>query len=102
MGTNYYSRRNRCDCCGRYDERHIGKSSAGWVFTAHVYPEESLNSIRDLLIEADEIYDEYNRKYSKKDILDLIYEKRNSKNRHKDRFCIKHEKDYDCCIGDFS
>lgn len=26
MGTNYYHRYNHCDCCGRYDERHIGKS----------------------------------------------------------------------------
>jgi hypothetical protein len=26
MGTNHYHRYNHCDCCGRYDERHIGKS----------------------------------------------------------------------------
>lgn len=26
MGTNYYHRYNHCDCCGRYDERHICKS----------------------------------------------------------------------------
>ena len=26
MGTNYYHRTNLCDCCGRYDERHIGKN----------------------------------------------------------------------------
>ena len=26
MGTNYYHRFGHCDCCGRYDERHIGKS----------------------------------------------------------------------------
>jgi hypothetical protein len=26
MGTNYYARYNACDCCGRYDEAHIGKS----------------------------------------------------------------------------
>lgn len=26
MGTNYYHRSGHCDCCGRYDERHIGKS----------------------------------------------------------------------------
>jgi hypothetical protein len=33
MGTNYYARTNECDKCGRYDEVHIGKSSAGWEFT---------------------------------------------------------------------
>jgi hypothetical protein len=32
MGTNYYHRTNICEHCGRYDETHIGKSSAGWVF----------------------------------------------------------------------
>jgi hypothetical protein len=26
MGTNYYARYNACECCGRYDEAHIGKS----------------------------------------------------------------------------
>ena len=26
MGTNYYHRTNICECCGRYDERHICKS----------------------------------------------------------------------------
>lgn len=27
MGTNYYWHHNECDCCGRYDEWHVGKSS---------------------------------------------------------------------------
>lgn len=35
MGTNYYIRFNICDCCDRYDELHIGKSSVGWQFTFH-------------------------------------------------------------------
>jgi hypothetical protein len=26
MGTSYYARYNACECCGRYDEAHIGKS----------------------------------------------------------------------------
>lgn len=26
MGTNYYARYNKCACCERYEERHIGKS----------------------------------------------------------------------------
>lgn len=26
MGANYYHRFGHCDCCGRYDERHICKS----------------------------------------------------------------------------
>lgn len=35
MGTNYYFRYNICSCCDRYDQLHIGKSSAGWQFTFH-------------------------------------------------------------------
>lgn len=37
MGTNYYWRHNICEHCGRYEEVHIGKSSAGWQFTLHGY-----------------------------------------------------------------
>jgi len=47
MGTNYYFyEKQACKCCGRDFERiHIGKSSAGWCFSLHVYPE---NGIKDL------------------------------------------------------
>ncbi|MDD3813232.1 MAG: hypothetical protein PHZ02_01190 [Desulfocapsaceae bacterium] len=36
MSTNYYLRTKICDCCHRYDEIHIGKSSVGWKFLFHV------------------------------------------------------------------
>lgn len=41
MGTNYYwHEKPECSCCNRpFDRVHIGKSSAGWVFSLHVYPE---------------------------------------------------------------
>jgi hypothetical protein len=32
MGTNFYLRQPECSGCGRYDEYHIGKRSAGWSF----------------------------------------------------------------------
>ena len=32
MGTNYYHRTNICDKCNRFEEKHIGLSSAGWQF----------------------------------------------------------------------
>lgn len=42
MGTNYYYHPGgRCYACGRSDDHiHIGKSSAGWVFSLHVYPDD--------------------------------------------------------------
>jgi hypothetical protein len=38
MGTNYYWRDAPCNECGRYDEHHVGKSSAGWSFGFRAYP----------------------------------------------------------------
>lgn len=49
MGTNYYLYdRPPCSACGReYDRIHIGKSSAGWVFSLHVIPEQGINGLDD-------------------------------------------------------
>jgi len=49
MGTNYYwNETPDCPHCHRAGERkHIGKSSAGWVFALHVYPDEGINDIDD-------------------------------------------------------
>jgi len=45
MGTNYYVRKNHCECCGRSDrEMHIGKSSYGWAFTFQGYTWNHLTS----------------------------------------------------------
>ena len=43
MGTNYYLKYNVCSECGRHDELHIGKSSAGWKFIFHGYDDCGLN-----------------------------------------------------------
>lgn len=50
MGTNYYwHEKPPCETCGhdRGEEKHIGKSSAGWCFSLHVYPEDSINDLPD-------------------------------------------------------
>jgi len=48
---NYYwhKQSEKCPRCGRSDEAtvHIGKSSAGWCFALHVYPEDDIRTIRD-------------------------------------------------------
>ena len=45
MGTNYYVRKNHCECCNRHDrEYHIGKSSYGWAMTFQGYPWNKLDS----------------------------------------------------------
>lgn len=50
MGTNYFLQKpiaNYCEHCGRSNppERlHIGKSSMGWCFGLHVYPDQGINN----------------------------------------------------------
>jgi len=84
MGTNYYWRYNICDKCNRYDELHIGKSSFGWAFSLHVYPEQKwadddyivIENLEDwkekFTTEGSKIFDEYNREVSKDEVLDTI------------------------------
>ena len=48
MGTNYYLTSNVCSTCGRGEpKRHIGKSSAGWCFGLHVYPDDEISDLGD-------------------------------------------------------
>jgi hypothetical protein len=50
MGTNYYLHNPKpCQTCGHdpNEPKHIGKSSAGWVFSLHVYPEEGIHDLGD-------------------------------------------------------
>ena len=46
MGTNYYARVNTCPACKRYDEIHIGKYSAGWVFNFQAHDEVEFTGSR--------------------------------------------------------
>jgi hypothetical protein len=45
VGTNYYARVNRCEHCGRGEDRHVGKSYR----TLRAYPEDGINSWQDWL-----------------------------------------------------
>jgi hypothetical protein len=48
MGTKYYMIYNACASCGRGEETlHIGKSSAGWVFSLNTHPEAGIESLDD-------------------------------------------------------
>lgn len=77
MGTNYYmASKPRCKECGHKEPaRHIGKSSVGWVFALHVYPDEGINDLEDwmpLLAEAPEIRDEYDALVTPAEMLSII------------------------------
>jgi hypothetical protein len=71
MGTNYYHRFNACECCKRYDERHICKSMTSFQgFRPDPdWPDDSTVSITSWAgwkqkIRADgEVWDEYGRQW---------------------------------------
>ena len=94
MGTNYYHRNSVCKCCGRFDERHIGKSSGGWQFSFRGYsgddPQKTIESWADWqrVLQADgDIVDEYGREVPFVELRDLVERKRAGEN-HYD-FCAK-------------
>jgi len=89
MGTNYYWRYNICLLCDRYNEAHIGKSSAGWQFLFRGYrdnllslpdPEVDLGvkilSWRDwkdwLITEEGKIFNEYGTEVPLADLIDNV------------------------------
>lgn len=87
MGTNFYMFRDCCDQCGRGEELHIGKSSGGWCFSLHIYPEKGINTLDDWKVLFNEtvlggidgkvkqknvIKNEYNNVVSPEDMLRII------------------------------
>lgn len=130
MGTNYYLHSDICPHCGRGDDEiHIGKSSAGWCFSLHVYPDNGINSLDDWKAKFDtpnsKIFNEYGDKVDVVDMLRNITERTwdraqeddgwyalnhaqrgpNNLSRHAidGRHCIGHgDGTYDFVVGDFS
>lgn len=85
MGTNYYYYTPDgpvCPTCGRCDEaevRHIGKSSGGWVFALHVYPDEGICDLDDwrrlFAVPGTWIEDEYGSDVAPDYMLEIITER---------------------------
>lgn len=111
MGTNFYlESKPACETCGRpFEDRHIGKSSMGWCFSLHVYPEDGINDLPDWekLFSTGRIYDEYGATLTPTEMLARITE------RSHPRGLARHPVDgthtiskgagtWDCCVGDFS
>lgn len=119
MGTNFYLEE---------DGTHIGKSSGGWCFSLHIYPENGINSLEDWKKEwaGKQISDEYGRLLSEEEMLGIITNRNwNSCKEKSDAFlrqnhavrgpnnllrsevdgihCVGHgDGTWDYCIGDFS
>lgn len=73
MGTNYYIRENNCESCGRFNEEHIGKSSAWWDFTIR-HHRDKYNSFSEFkeYIKDKKIFDEYSEEMNHKVFLKFL------------------------------
>ena len=102
-----------CDHGHEHDaqERHIGKSSFGWCFSLHVYPEEGIDSLSDWIRlfahEGSIVFDEYGREIDAHEMMKVITERKHPKGqpllRHTDRHCVAQgEGTWDCIVGEFS
>jgi len=107
MGTNYYAKINFCKECGRFDELHIGKSSAGWKFAIEIHEEfyKDLKQLFNFLTNLDgELYNEYGEAVTPQSLFQLIEEKKNDKSHFdgypKDKY--KDCEDADLNRGQFS
>ncbi len=111
MGTNFYLYSKPCKCCGRSDEPlHIGKSSAGWAFALHVYPEKGINNLEDwkqIFKNADKIIvSEYGDEKTYDEMIDKITNRSHPRGLNRSyvdgRHCIGNgEGTYDYIIGEF-
>ena len=79
MGTNYYHHpKPPCECCGRaWEPRHIGKSSCGWCFALHVYPDDGIRGIDDWVRQwqSGVIKDEYGHQVTPAEMLSKIVDR---------------------------
>lgn len=96
MGTNYYliqGKEKKCEHCGSIlsapEELHIGKSSLGWAFALHAYPERNIVSLEDWtkLFNAPntEIRNEYGRTVPPEEMLECITDRRKHSERRLER-----------------
>ena len=94
MGTNYYTKIKECECCGRFEEIHLGKSSCGWKFSFQYNDgkyyknfDEMKSWLKDKVIK-----DEYNRIITLEEFFLMIKDKQKETNSHADKY--KSERDF--------
>lgn len=126
MGTNYYQVTVLCEHCGNSERLHVGKSSGGWCFSLHVYPEMGINDLNDWIKRAQHegFEDEYGRAIAWVDLRPIIerrgdgfpmdpeWARRNNalvgpnglaRHRLEEGHCIGHGAGtYDLIVGEFS
>jgi hypothetical protein len=109
VGTNYYhEERLPCVCCKRaFEQKHIGKSSAGWCFALRVYPAEGPRSLEEWrqVWGTGRIVSEYGDIITPQEMDRIITNRAGGLRRHDTdgRLCIGHgDGTWDLIVGDFS
>lgn len=76
MGTNYYVYIANEDVTKDAEELHIGKSSAGWVFSLRIHPNRGIRTLYDwlpvLLNHQNVIRDEYGRNITAHEMIKTV------------------------------
>jgi len=81
MSTNYYTKVNYCDKCGRGDEIHLGKSSGGWKFNFQYNNGMFYKNVDEmkLWLRDKKIENEYGKEVSCKDFWEMVKAKQKIK-----------------------
>lgn len=93
MSTNYYLQQDE-------KQIHIGKSSVGWCFGLHVYPDQNINDLKDWieLFKKYPIKNEYKDNIKSRDMQSIIVDRCRHKNWDSDWWDVsghyKSEKDF--------
>jgi len=82
MGTNYYTKLKECKHCNRYEEVHLGKSSAGWQFSFQYNGGEYYKNIEQMKewLKGKQILNEYEEKVSYEEFWEMVKNKQKSSN----------------------
>mgnify|MGYP003136101827 CR=1 FL=1 len=81
MGTNYYIKINDCEKCGRYDDIHLGRSSAGWTFSFQYNGGEYYKNVKEMKewLIGKVIIDEYGDDVTQEAFWKLVEQKQKNK-----------------------
>ncbi len=88
MGTNYYIKEDECESCGRYEEIHLGKSSAGWNFSFQYNGGKYYKNIKEMKewLLSKRIEDEYGESVGYHKFWAMVEEKQKEINNHAEQY----------------
>ena len=91
MGTNYYTRENECNHCGRFDEIHLGKSSMGWQFSFQYNGGQYYKNVEEMKewTKGKTIKNEYGELVKYDNFWQMVAEKQNDRNSNHAKYCLK-------------